>query len=164
MAQVQNGGSEKAVTFFSVKPQLIVEAPKATDAVQFYKAAFGAEEVNRSLHPKRKADQDLPLILSAELKLGSSVILISDQVDDSLTPSKSEGANVGCVMCLEAEDVEAALKNAVAAGASAIGEIMEGEGACGGGIVAKLKDPYGFVWLISSASTKRMCTAAEPEA
>ncbi|KAK6940447.1 Glyoxalase-like domain, group 6 [Dillenia turbinata] len=164
MAQVQNGGSEKAGTFLAVKPQLIVEAPKAADAVQFYKAAFGAEEVNRCLHPKRKADQELPLILSAELKLGSSVILIADQVDDSLTSSKSGCGSCGCVMCLETEDVEAALKKAVAAGASAIGEIMEGEGPCGGGVVAKLKDPYGFVWLISSGSTKKLCTAVEPEA
>lgn len=86
MAQqgVQNGdGAEaKAVSFTAVKPQLVVEAPKASDAISFYKAAFGAEEVSRSLHPKRKADQELPLILSSQLLLAGTTILISDGSDD----------------------------------------------------------------------------------
>lgn len=87
--EVQNGGAEKvaeAVAFTAVKPQLLVEAPKASDAVQFYKAAFGAEEAGRTLHSKRKAEQELPLILSAELKLAGSTILVSDLADDSAAP------------------------------------------------------------------------------
>ena len=88
--EVQNGGAEKAtavatVAFTAVKPQFLVEAPKANDAVQFYKAAFGAEEVGRTMHPKRKAEQETPLILSAELKLAGSTILVSDLADDSGT-------------------------------------------------------------------------------
>lgn len=83
--EVQNGaGVEvKAVSFTAVKPQLVVEAPKASDAISFYKAAFGAEEVGRTLHPKRKADQEQPLILSAQLLLAGTTILISDSSDDS---------------------------------------------------------------------------------
>lgn len=87
--EVQNGGAEKAVAvveFTAVTPQLLVEAPKANDAVLFYKSAFGAEEVSRSMHPKRKADQETPLILSAELKLAGFSILVSDLADDSSTP------------------------------------------------------------------------------
>lgn len=81
---VQNGSAAaKTVTFLAAKPQLFVEAPKANDAVLFYKAAFGAEEVSRAVHPKRKAEQEIPLVLVAELKLGSSSILVSDLVDDS---------------------------------------------------------------------------------
>lgn len=88
MAQeAQNGEAAKEVMFAAVKPRLYLEAPKANDAVQFYKAAFGAEEVNRVVHPKRKAEQELPLLLSAELKLGSSSFLVSDFVaDDSVCP------------------------------------------------------------------------------
>ncbi|MGV7468006.1 hypothetical protein PJI21_28915, partial [Mycobacterium kansasii] len=66
MAEVQNngggeatnGGAETAVAavaFTAMKTQLVVEAPKAADAVAFYKAAFGAEEVSRAMHSKRKA-------------------------------------------------------------------------------------------------------------
>lgn len=85
-AEINGASAEKTVTFSSLKPQLFVESSKATDAVAFYKAAFGAEEVNRVSHPKRKADQELPILLSAEIKLGNSSILISDLTDDSTTP------------------------------------------------------------------------------
>jgi uncharacterized glyoxalase superfamily protein PhnB len=153
--EVQNGGgvekvvaSEAVVTFTALKPRVVVEAPKANDAVQFYKAAFGAEELGRTMHPKRKAEQELPLVLSAQLKLGGSTILVSDVADDSATLAKTEGT--GVTLCLETESVEAAITKAVNAGAVAVGEIEEGEGACCGGRVGKVKDPYGLVWIISS--------------
>lgn len=82
----ENGAKASPVVFTAAKPWLVVDAPKANDAVQFYKAAFGAEEVSRVNHPKRKADQELPLILSAELKLGSSIVVVSDLTDDSSSP------------------------------------------------------------------------------
>ncbi|RVW34354.1 Uncharacterized protein CK203_101002 [Vitis vinifera] len=177
MAQENQNGASKAaaaVTFTAVKPQLFVEAPKATDAVQFYKAAFGAEEVNRTMHPKRKADQELPLILSAEVKIGSYSLLVSDLADDSdalpifhilsLGLAKPFGAysantraktvGTGCTICLETDEVEAAVVKAVAAGATNECATADGESACCGGRVAKLKDPYGFVWLICSPAKK----------
>lgn len=79
------GGAEKAVSFKAFKPQLLVEAPKSNDAVVFYKAAFGAEEVNRTVHPKRKAEQETPAILSAELSLSGFSFLVSDVCDGSDT-------------------------------------------------------------------------------
>ncbi|KAH6814432.1 hypothetical protein C2S51_023450 [Perilla frutescens var. frutescens] len=149
----ENGSAKVSpVVFTSAKPWLVVEAPKANDAVLFYKEAFGAEEVNRVNHPKRKAEQELPLILSAELKIGSSIVVVSDLTDDSSSPVKS--AVSGSVFCLETEDVEAAVAKAVAAGAFSEGEVAEGEGACCGGRVGKVKDPYGNVWLICSATKK----------
>ncbi|KAI3678652.1 hypothetical protein L6452_37953 [Arctium lappa] len=138
------------VTFTGLKSQVFVEASKANDAVAFYKAAFGAEEVNRVTHPKRKADQELPLLLSAEIKLGSSTILISDLADDSTPPHSVK--STGLVFCLETEDIEAAVDKAVKAGAE--GEVTEGEGAWFGGRVGKVKDPYGIVWLICTPAKK----------
>ncbi len=161
MAQqdAQNGGSENAaaaaapaVSFAALKPQLFVEALKANDAVLFYKAAFGAEEVGRTLNPKRKAEQELPHILSAELKIAGSTFLVADVTDEAASPAKSGGN--GIVLCLETSDVEGAISKAVSAGAVAEGEVVEGEGACCGGRVGKVKDPYGFVWLICSPGNK----------
>lgn len=57
------------------------------------------------------------------------------------------------MFCLETEDVEAAVAKAVAAGAVSE-EISEGEGACCGGRVGKVKDPYGNVWLICASAKK----------
>ncbi|PIN08016.1 hypothetical protein CDL12_19414 [Handroanthus impetiginosus] len=148
----ENGSKVAPVAFSVVKPWLVVEAPKASDAVQFYKAAFGAEEVSRVNHSKRKAEQEIPLVRSAELKLGSFFFVVSDLTDDSSAPVKS--AVTGSVFCLETEDVEAAVAKAVVAGAVSESEIAEGEDACCGGRVARLKDPYGNVWLICTPSKK----------
>ncbi|GMH02451.1 hypothetical protein Nepgr_004290 [Nepenthes gracilis] len=149
MAQeVQNGAENdgpNVVSFSAFKPQLFVEAPKAADAVQFYKTAFGAEEVGRTMHPKRKAEQDQPLILSADLKIGSSIFTVSDFSDESATPV------TGFVFCLVTEDIDAAFSKALSAGAVAKGEVTEGEVA---GTVAKVEDPYGFVWMISPPTKK----------
>ena len=76
-----------------------------------------------------------------------------------LTRVKSTGSG-GVVLCLETEDVGAAIAKAVSAGAVAEGEIVEGDGACYGGSVGKVKDPYGYVWLICSPGKK----CAVPEA
>ena len=75
--------SKAAVGYLSCLPQLIVEAPRASDAISFYKRAFGAEEVARTLHTKRKADQELPLILHAHLKFGNAEVMLSDEVEES---------------------------------------------------------------------------------
>lgn len=69
-----------------------------------------------------------------------------------ITRAKTGGT--GCVICLETEDVDAAVAKAVSAGASAEGEVTEGSGACCGGRVGKVKDPYGFTWLICSPLKK----------
>ncbi|KAJ4730338.1 Glyoxalase-like domain containing protein [Melia azedarach] len=157
--EVQNGaGAEKAVasavsaSFTGLKPQLLVEAPKAIDAVQFYKNAFDAVEISRSTLPKRKAEQEQPLISCAQLEIAGSTFLVADLADDSGASAKTGGT--GCVICLETEDVDAAVAKAVSAGASAEGEVTEGSGACCGGRVGKVKDPYGFTWLICSPLKK----------
>ncbi|CAH9137313.1 unnamed protein product [Cuscuta epithymum] len=132
----QNGGAKngaaKAVTFSALKPHLFVEGSKASDAVQFDKTAFGAEEVSLVMKTKRRAEQEVPLILYAELKLGSTVFLVS-----GLT-----------------EDVETAVTNVVSAGAVAETEISEGEACCCGGRVGTVKDPYGHLWFICSPVKK----------
>lgn len=57
----------------------------------------------------------------------------------------------GVAICLETEDVEAAVEKAVSAGASSEDVSEGGDCGCGGGgVVKKLKDPYGYVWLICS--------------
>nr|GFD56451.1 putative glyoxalase/bleomycin resistance protein/dihydroxybiphenyl dioxygenase [Tanacetum cinerariifolium] len=67
--------------FTAIKAQVFVESSKVDDAVSFYKNAFGAEEVTRVNHPKRKADQDVPLVVSSEVKIGSMTVIVSDIVD-----------------------------------------------------------------------------------
>ncbi|KAL8055701.1 hypothetical protein ABFX02_04G072600 [Erythranthe guttata] len=145
-----NGSTAAAprVVFTSGKPWLAVEPPRAIDAVEFYKAAFGAEEVGRVAHAKRKAEQDLPLILAAELKIGSFVFVVSNFIEGS---ALLKSAMNGIVFTLQTDDVETAVDKAVAAGAVLYGgEADEAERACFSGRTAFVKDPYGNVWLIAS--------------
>ncbi|KAL7113662.1 hypothetical protein ACP275_04G074200 [Erythranthe tilingii] len=145
-----NGSTAAAphVVFTSGKPWLAVEPPKANDAVEFYKAAFGAEEVSRVAHAKRKAEQDLPLIRAAELKIGSFIFVVSDFIEGS---ALLKSAMNGSVFTLQTDDVETAVDKAVAAGAVLDGgEADEAERACFGGRTAFVKDPYGNVWVIAS--------------
>lgn len=158
MAQeiAKNGDAHNGTTatFSAMKTQLFVEATKANDAVEFYKAAFGAEEINRVTQPKRKADQELPLVMSAELKLGDSIFIVSD---DSSAPFKSDIG--GCFFCLETEDIDAAVAKAVKAGGVRNGEKVEVDGACIGGRVEKVKDPYGNFWIICSPAAANKIVA-----
>ncbi|CAN1849738.1 Uncharacterized protein At5g48480 [Linum perenne] len=146
--EVHNGGAKKAeveISFTAVKPKLVVEAfiPIGNEAVEFYRAAFGAL-VTSHINLKRKADQKLP-IFSAQLQLSDSTILVSDNSNDS------------AYLCLQTEDVYATVAKAITAGATPIGETAESDGVwCG-----KVKDPYGFVWLICSAPTFETGTEVE---
>ncbi|CAI8588603.1 unnamed protein product [Vicia faba] len=153
-----------AVSFAALKPHLFVEAPKANVAVAFYKNVLGAGEVSRTLNPKRKADQEIHHVLSAELKIAGSLFLVVNTVDDSATPVKSGGNSVA--FALETEDVEGAIAKAVKGGAvvdieGAIAKAVKGgavvdiEGASGEGRVRKVTDPYGYVWQISAYLKKR---------
>ncbi|KAI3995889.1 hypothetical protein MKX01_017086 [Papaver californicum] len=103
-------GKSVSGSVISVKPQLVV-----------------CEEVKRDLHHDRKADQEIPPVGSAEVKLGSFIVFMTD-------------------------DVNGLIKGTVSAGAVLDGEITDGtEEGCCGDPSGKLIDPYGNVWLICFA-------------
>lgn len=144
-----NGAAAKLPTFSALKPHLIVEAPHAADAISFYKRAFGAEEIAKSHHPKRKADQELPLILHAHLKFGAVEVLVCDEAEEAGEEAKSPLAHKGTsvILNLETEDVDVAFKRAVDVGATVTEEISERSWGVRSGA---LKDPYGFVWSLAT--------------
>ncbi|WOL14417.1 hypothetical protein Cni_G23197 [Canna indica] len=135
------------VVFLGFKPLLVVPGMKVDAALQFYKSAFGAEELRRVVHPKRKAEQENPLILSADLKIGSSILIVSDIVDDSGEAGPIGG---GISFRLEVDDADAAMKKAISAGALIVTEVAEEEG----GVAGKVKDPFGVTWVIAAISKK----------
>lgn len=157
MAQEENGkhnggdvvAAKAAPVFSALRPHLMVEAPKAADAIQFYKRAFGAEEVAKSLHPKRKAEQELPLILHAHLKFGAAEVMVCDETEEAgeevKSPPQLKGTSV--ILHLETDDVEGAFEKAVEAGATVTEPISEKPW---GQIYGKIKDPFGFVWSIAT--------------
>ncbi|XP_024037292.1 uncharacterized protein At5g48480-like [Citrus clementina] len=106
-----------SANFMGMKPQLLVEASKATNAIQFYKTTFGAVEISRSMETKRKSEQDL------NSRLPAPHFLSLDFFDDC---SAVKNMGIGCVLCLEIDDVEATLAKAVSVGVAAEGKLAKG--------------------------------------
>ena len=63
----------------------------------------------------------------AQLEIASSIFLVSDFSDDS---AAAKNMGIGCVLCLEIDDVEAALAKAVSAGIVDEGKLAKGNSAC----------------------------------
>ncbi|KAL6217822.1 hypothetical protein ACLB2K_011039 [Fragaria x ananassa] len=147
--EVQNGGAEKVTTefkstvAFDLVSVLGVEAPKAEEAVQFYKAVFGAVEVERVANPKRKADLEQPL-LQVLLQFGSGKVLVVDRLEDELKAQQNSSFQL-----VSEEDVEAVIKKVVAAGGITEGVGVTEDHAFPGKLCSgKVKDPFGIVWTI----------------
>ncbi|XP_006279691.2 uncharacterized protein At5g48480 [Capsella rubella] len=142
--------------FAAFKTTLIVEAQKVSDAVTFYKSAFGAIESGHSVYPKRKLDQELPHVLSSELNLVGSTFVVRDVATLSGFTAKSGGASM--TLTLETDDVEAAVAKAVSAGAVKV-EVTEVE--TEGGVTGKVTDPFGFTWIFSAPAKEIENAATE---
>jgi PhnB protein len=112
----------------------------ASEAIEFYKQAFGAKEGVRMDAPDGK-------IGHAELRIGDSRIMLSDPFPHASTrpPKELGGTTVGVFMY--SEDVDAAVKQAVDAGATVV---MEPEDMFWGDRFGTVSDPYGHVWSIAT--------------
>ncbi len=91
-------------SYHSVTPYLIING--AADAMQFYKTAFGAKELFRMAQPDGK-------IGHAEIKIGDSVIMLSDEWPEMkyLGPKTIGGSPVSLLVYVE--DVDAVYNRAI---------------------------------------------------
>jgi PhnB protein len=122
--------------YHSVTPYLVVG--DAVRAIDFYTQAFGAKELMRMGAPEGK-------IGHAELKIGDSMIMLSDEMMGNRSPQSLGGSPVS--IFLYVEDVDSVFNQAINAGA-------KGEGSPAdmfwGDRFAKLTDPFGHVWSIAT--------------
>ena len=110
-------------TLHTVTPQLTVRG--ADRAIAFYKRAFGAEEVMRMPAPDGKG------IMHAELRIGDSIMFLSDEFPDMGCRSpQALGGSTGSLH-LYVEDVDTAFNRAVTAGAQARMPVSDMFGATG---------------------------------
>ena len=110
-------------------------------AIDFYKKAFGAQEVMRMPGPQGKG------IMHAELRIGDSMLFLSDEFPqgDTQAPASLGGAT-GSVF-LYVPDVDATFNKAVQAGAKAITPPAD---MFWGDRFAKLVDPFGHHWALAT--------------
>lgn len=112
----------------------------AARAIEFYKAAFGAQERGVMKGPDGK-------IMHAELKIGDSIIMLSDEWPEygALSPLSTGGAGMGLHIYIDG--VDAAFDRAVKAGAEVEMPVMD---QFWGDRYGKLKDPFGHRWSIAT--------------
>ena|ERR1700741_2267734 len=111
-------------------------------AIEFYKKAFGAEEVMRIPGPEGKGIGHADLLL-----FGRTHLLLADESRDigHLSPQTLGGSPV--LLHIYVEDVDATVERAVAAGAKLVRPIRdEFYGDRAGG----LEDPFGHRWSFAT--------------
>lgn len=114
----------------------------AAEAIDFYKQAFGAEEIMRLPGPDGKS------LWHAEVRIGQSVVFLADEVPQGIgiaAPATLNGTTVTLTMYVE--NADRTFNQAVAAGAKAAMPLQDMFWGDRYGIV---QDPFGHMWAIVS--------------
>jgi uncharacterized glyoxalase superfamily protein PhnB len=122
----------------TITPHLVVDG--AADAIEFYKKAFGAEELMRMPGPDGKLGH-------AMLRIGDSMLMLADEYPqwESFGPRSLKGSPV--TLHLSVPDVDKAFARALEAGATVrmpLADMFWGDRY---GIV---EDPFGHRWSLAT--------------
>ncbi|MFZ3178753.1 MAG: VOC family protein [Methylocystis silviterrae] len=122
----------------SITPHLICAG--AADAIEFYKKAFGAEEMMRLPGPDGR-------LMHAAVRIGDSMLMLVDEMPEwgALGPKALKGSPV--TIHLMVDDVDAVFAQAVAAGATVkmpVADMFWGDR------YGQVVDPFGHVWSIAT--------------
>src|SRR5260221_11328633 len=126
--------------YHTVTPYLVQRDAK--HALEFYKKAFGAESKLSMPGPDGR-------VMHAELKIGDSMIFLSDEFPEMWPETKSPQSpgRVTSSIFLYVPDVDAVFKRAVDAGARAIMPVTD---MFWGDRFGKVADPFGHHWAIAT--------------
>jgi PhnB protein len=124
--------------FHTATPYLTVR--NGTQAIEFYKRAFGAQEKSRMAGPDGK-------LMHAELKIGDSIVMLADEMpgSDCRSPQSLNGTT-GSVF-LYVNDVDSVFNQAIQAGAK---QVAAPQDMFWGDRFGKLSDPYGHSWALAT--------------
>ena len=125
--------------FRTVAPHLTIKG--ASDAIAFYTKAFGAEEVLRMSSP------DDSVVMYAEIKIGDSRVMISDEMPQGCCKSPSTVGGTTAVIHLYVTDCDKLYDQATGAGAEAVMPMMD---TFWGDRYGMVKDPFGHCWSIAT--------------
>ena len=125
--------------YHTLTPSLTVR--NAERAIEFYKQAFGAEvRGGVAKGPDGK-------VMHAELKIGDSVIMLTDEYPEFGSKSPQSIGDSGTGLHIYLDNVDAAFDRAVKAGASVEMPVMD---QFWGDRYGKLQDAFGHKWSIAT--------------
>ena len=127
--------------YHSITPYLSIKGAAA--ALDFYKQAFGAEEIYRLAMPDGRLGH-------AEIQIGDSRIMMADEMPEmsdavAKSPRSLGGTTFG--LCFYVADVDARFLRAVAAGATVKRPVKDQFYGDRSGTV---EDPFGHLWTIAT--------------
>jgi PhnB protein len=124
--------------FHTLTPHITVQ--DAAKAIEFYKKAFGAQEVARHMTPDGKA------VMHAQVKVGDSLLMLANEFPPMCLSPKSRGGT-SVTLHLYVENADAVFDRAVKAGCTVkmpIGDQFWGDR------YGAVEDPYGHMWSIAT--------------
>jgi PhnB protein len=133
-------------------PHLVVKGGAA--AIDFYKAAFGANELSRALNPGGDGR-----VFHAHLQInGHDMFLCDDFPEFAGGISRAPGETTPVTFHLVVPNADAAVAKAAAAGATVI---MPADDMFWGDRYGKVRDPFGHEWSFSHPLTADQKAIAE---
>jgi PhnB protein len=131
MTMMSTGTPESEPVKTSIAPWLSVS--QATEAVDYYKAAFGAVE-------RYRLEDDVGKVVVAQLAIGGADFWLQEDIDSS--PESLDRRSVR--MILTVDDPDSVFEQAITAGATEVAAVSEGHG----WRIGRLADPLGHHWEI----------------
>jgi PhnB protein len=122
--------------YHAVTPYLVVQG--ASEAIEFYKQAFGAQEIARMPQPDGKVGH-------AELKIGDSHIMMADEHPQMGFRGPKSLGGTPISICLYVEDVDKVFSKAIGAGAVELRPVAD---QFWGDRSGTLQDPFGHIWNV----------------
>jgi PhnB protein len=123
--------------YHTVTPSIVVH--DGAKALEFYRKAFGAEEKMRMPGPDGN-------IMHAEFRIGDSVIMLSDEMPDMGAKSPKAYGGTPVKFYLYVENVDAAWKRAIDAGAKQVVPLQD---MFWGDRMGCVEDPFGHAWNLA---------------
>jgi len=125
--------------FGTITAHLVVEG--AADAMEFYKRAFGAEELGRMPMPDGRR------LMHGAMQIGDSMLMLVDAFEEFGVKGPKALGGTGVTLHLYVPDADKAFQRAIEAGcivAMPIADMFWGDR------YGKVKDPFGHEWSLAT--------------
>lgn len=135
-----------AVPTSGLTPHIQVGDKKASEAIAFYIAAFGATEI------MRMPAEDGIRLMHAHVHINGASLMLHDEFPEYVSPEEANMAGgSGMTLHLQVDDADAWFGRAVAAGAT---PVMPPEDTFWGDRYGQVKDPFGYRWSMGHPLNK----------